>query len=368
MTTADGTADLGSLAGPTPADPALIDDRLQALVERSAAANGTGALLGIDAPLYGVRFQGASGPFARGDSRALVTGDGFRIASMSKTFTAVLVMQLAEQGVLGIGDPLTRFFDPALVDRVHPEGRSITLRHLLNHTAGLWDFALSKAWSKEILRDPLRFRAPQEILEWAVAHGEPVGRVGERHVYSDTGYLLLGRLLENLTGKDYAVLCRERIFDPLGMSQTWLEGHESPRSPLSHCYSGEWDGLQINGCLDWAAGGHVSTLTDLHRFLTGLFHTQQLVRAVSLNTMLTTVATPLHQYGLGLRLRHEMVPGEPGTHERFWGHAGHWGSYMYWVPGLRATICGTENLTGLDHRWLFEAILGILAGCEPRYA
>jgi len=88
------------------------------------------------------------------------------------------------------------------------------------------------------------------------------------------------------------------------------------------------------------------------------------VTAASLDQMLTTVPTPNHHYGLGVRLRHETAPGAPATHERFWGHAGHWGSFMYYVPGLRATICGTENLAGLDHRWLFEAILQILGDCE----
>lgn len=345
-----------------------IQERLQALIERSYAANGTGALLAVDAPLYGVRFRGAAGPFGRGHAELLSVRDGFRIASMSKTFTAVLIMKLVEQGELSTSDTLSRFFDAGFVAKIHPEAHAVTLRHLLNHTAGLWDFALSKEWSAEIRRDPSRFREPQEILEWAIANGQPVGRLGERHVYSDTGYVLLGRLLEKVTGRTYAELCREQIFDPLQMNATWLEGHEAPRSRLSHCYSGDWDGLQINGCLDWAAGGHVSTLHDLDCFIKALFRDQALVSSTSLDAMLTTVPTPNHHYGLGIRLRHESVPGAAGSHERFWGHAGHWGSYMYYVPGLRATICGTENLSGLDHRWLFEAILAILGDCELQYS
>jgi D-alanyl-D-alanine carboxypeptidase len=345
-----------------------IEEQLQDLVARSVTANGTGTLLGVDAPLHGVRFRGAAGPFARGNPDRISIEDGFRIASMSKTFTAVLIIRQVEQGNLALTDTLPRYFEPGFVARIHPEGHAITLRHLLNHTAGLWDFALSKDWSAEIRSDPTRFREPQEILEWAIANGQPVGALGERHVYSDTGYVLLGRLLEKITGRSYGELCREQIFDPLQMNHTWLEGHEEPRSRLSHCYSGDWDGLEINGCLDWAAGGHVSTLADLDLFIKGLFRDQRLVTAASLDSMLTTVPTPNHHYGLGVRLRHEHVPGAPGSHERFWGHAGHWGSYMYYVPGLRATICGTENLAGLDHRWLFEAILEALSECELRAA
>jgi D-alanyl-D-alanine carboxypeptidase len=340
------------------------EQRLQALIERAVSNHGTGTLLGVHAPLHGVSFEGAAGTFDRQHTQPIATTDGFRIASMSKTFTAALVMKQVEHGVLQLSDPLPRFFDPGFVSRVHPEGAAITLRHLLNHTAGLWDFALSSKWSAEIRNDPRRFRAPQEILEWAIDHGEPLGRLGERHIYSDTGYVLLGRILEIVTGSSYAELCREQIFKPLQMNDTWLEGHEETRSSLSHCYSGDWDGLAINGCLDWAAGGHVSTLADLDTFIKGLLRDQALVTAASLDQMLTTVPTPNHHYGLGVRLRHETAPGAPATHERFWGHAGHWGSFMYYVPGLRATICGTENLAGLDHRWLFEAILQILGDCE----
>ncbi|MFU8814795.1 MAG: serine hydrolase domain-containing protein [Pseudomonadales bacterium] len=334
--------------------------RLTDLIEQMIAKSGTGTLLSVSAPLHGLDWRGAIGGFARDGEQPLTVADGFRIASMSKTFTATLVMMEAEAGNLRLGDRLERFFDAALIARAHPDASSITLRHLLNHTAGLWDFALHQEWSREIRRDPARFREPQEILEWAIGHGEPVGPVGGAHVYSDTGYVLLGRALEILTGQTYAELCRSRIFEPLAMEHTWLEGHEQPRSSLSHCYAGDWDALVLNGCLDWAAGGHVSTLDDLDKFLKGLFRDQSLVTPESLDLMLTTVPTPNHHYGLGVRLRHEHVPGAPATHERFWGHAGHWGSFMYYVPGLRATICGTENVAGLDHRWVFEVILEIL--------
>jgi D-alanyl-D-alanine carboxypeptidase len=337
---------------------------LQEFVSRSANTNGVGALLSVYAPLHGVNFVGAAGPFRRGDKRPITVEDGFRIASMSKTFTAVLVMQLVESGTVQLADPIIRFFEPGVLARVHPDSASITLRHLLNHTAGLWDFALSKAWGSEIRSDPQRFREPQEIFEWAIRHGEPVGAVGEHHVYSDTGYVILGRMLESVTGERYATLCRTNILDPLQMDNTWLEGHEESRSTLSHCYEGEWDALTINGCLDWAAGGHVSTLADLDKFIRGLFRDQLLVSVQSLDMMLTTVPTPNHFYGLGVRLRHEVVPNRPEMHERFWGHAGHWGSYMYYVPGLRATVCGTENLVGLDHRWLFQEILKVLTESE----
>ncbi|MBX3705511.1 MAG: beta-lactamase family protein [Pseudomonadales bacterium] len=335
------------------------DERFAALLETVSARHDTGVLLGVHAPLQGIRFRGAAGAFGRGSERPITIDDGFRIASMSKVFTAVLVMRLVERGTLSLGDTLVPYFEPALLDRLHPDSRRITLEHLLNHTAGLWDFALTPAWSQEIRSDPLRFREPQEILQWAVDHAEPVGAVGERHVYSDTGYVLLGRMLEIVTGTSYAAQCREHILEPLGMTDTWLEGHEAPRSSLSHCYSGDWDALAINGCLDWAAGGHVSTLADLERFLLGLFR-GELVAHTTLDRMLVPVATPNHHYGLGIGIRRESAPGEPATMQSLWGHGGHWGSFMQYIPNLRATITGTINFTGQDFRPLYEAILGVV--------
>jgi D-alanyl-D-alanine carboxypeptidase len=339
---------------------ANIEATLDDIVARAVGEDGPGALLGINAPLHRVRWQGASGSFARGNSHPLTTTDGFRIASMSKVFTAVLVMRRVERGELELSAPLATWFDAALVRRLHPDAQSITLRHLLNHTAGLWDFALSREWAEEIRKDPERFRPPAEILDWAISHGQPVAAVGDKHVYSDTGYVLLGRLLETTTGESYAALCRREILTPLGMNNTWLEGHEQPLSSLSHCYAGNWDALEINGCLDWAAGGHVSTLADLEKFLHGLFRDKVLVKPATLEQMLVWVLTPNHRYGLGLGIRREFAAGRPETAQTFWGHSGHWGSFMFYVPGLCATVCGTVNRAGQDNRWAFEAVLAAL--------
>lgn len=333
---------------------------LQALVEKMSAASGCGSFLSVNAPLTGVGWCGAAGSFSRGATQAVSVADGFRIASMSKVFTAVLVMQEVEAGRMALEDGLGRFFDTALVRRVHPQGESITLAHLLNHTAGLWDFALSRAWFEELSGDPGSFRTPHEILDWAVANGSPVSDVGERHVYSDTGYVLLGIALEKVTGESYAALCRRRLFRPLGMDATWLEGHEQAHSSLSHCYAGDLDALAINGSADWAAGGHVSTLEDLERFLRGLFHRGALVRPETLDRMLVEVPTPNHCYGLGIGIRREAPPGRPEATQRFWGHSGHWGSFMFYVPALRATLCGTVNQSGHDNRWIFETVMEVL--------
>jgi len=337
-----------------------IEQALERIVERAAGGDGPGAILSVTAPTRGVDWRGAAGFFARGSNERLRATDGFRIASMSKTFTATVVMRLVESGRLALDARLAEFFPRDLVARVHPDAAAITLAHLLNHTAGLWDFALSNERRAEVMKDLGRFRPPQEILEWAIAHGAPVGPVGGGHVYSDTGYVLLGRILETVTGSTYAALCRSHIFDPLGMDETWLEGHEAPRSRLSHPYTGDLDGLRLHGSSDWAAGGHVSTTADLTRFLLALFRDRALVSDATLDRMLVSVKTPLHRYGLGVGIRREAAEGKPDTAQTFWGHSGYWGSFMLYAPALRGTITGTVNRAEQDNRWIFSAIVECL--------
>lgn len=337
-----------------------IEQQLQAVTDLAIGEDGPGAILAVTAPHRGIDWQGASGVFKRDGRKRLRATDGFRIASMSKTFTATLLMQLVEKGKLSLDARLAEFFPQKFVRQVHPRASTITLTHLLNHTAGLWDFALSEEWGRELRKDPGKFRDPDAILDWAVTHGEPAGEVGAGHVYSDTGYVILGHILQRVTGIEYKALCRRRIFKPLGMTQTWLEGHEEPLTSLSHSYSGRWDGLQLNGSADWAAGGHVSTVADLQRFVRGLFQDAELVSQASLDQMLVSVPTQNHRYGLGVGIRREAADGRPDTTQTFWGHSGHWGSFMFYVPGWRAAIAGTVNRAAQDNRWLFSKIVEYL--------
>ena len=348
---------------------APLERELQVLVDRAAGADGPGAILAVHAPLNGIAWRGAAGTFARGARKVLKPTDGFRIASMSKTFTATLIMQLVERGELTLDARLAEFFSKTWVKRVHPRAAAITIEHLLNHTAGLWDFALSEPWSRELLGDPSRFRHPDAILEWAIEHGGPVGDVGERHVYSDTGFVILGHVLQRVTGQSYKTLCRRRLFRPLGMVQTWLEGHEEPLSTLAHSYSGRWDGLQLNGSADWAAGGHVSTVDDLLRFVTGLFRDAAVLSPASIDRMLVSVPVPGQpdrRYGLGVGVRREAAEGRPSTAQTFWGHGGHWGSFMFYAPAWRAAIAGTVNRAAVDNRWIFSKLVELLdPAAEP---
>ncbi len=207
----------------------------------------------------------------------------FRIASLTKQFTATAVMMLEERGALDIDDPVERWLSnwPA-------HGRKVTLRHLLNHTSGIW-----RHDSGEL---PDRTRRPNlepaAILRLIGERGfefEP----GQRYRYNNSGYLLLGAIIERASGRPYADFLREAIFAPLGMTHTAPLTPETVTPLRAHGYVQGRSGFH-NARPDahnWshAAGGLGSTLDDLARWDAAV-RGRRLIRADTLERMLEDTA------------------------------------------------------------------------------
>jgi D-alanyl-D-alanine carboxypeptidase len=306
----------------------------------------------VDAPLDEFRWYRAVGMVERGGQDPVTVDDGFRIASMSKTFTGILIAQLMEQGKVQKQDAAIDHLPEEIARLLRvPKGyesRDVTIAHLLHHRSGFDDFVAHPEWRQEIFQDPDSKREPEETARWALAHTSFVGGPGDVHHYSDTNYVLLGLIAQHLTGEMYHELCRTRIFNPLGMDATWLEGHETPRCRIAHAYTktseDNWhDAMVIHGSFDWAAGGHVSTLSDLACFLRGAFNGRLFEQIETLDQMLSgPPAIPGFCYAMGL--------GRKQIHgKNLWGHLGHWGSFFYYCPEERLSLCGTQNYFEYDH-------------------
>ena len=197
--------------------------------------------------------------FARGTASP---DDRFRVGSVTKTFVAVLALALADRGVLSLDDPVSRYVPGLLRD-----GDRVTVRRLLDHTAGLYDYTLDR----ELLDGDL---APRTLV--AIADRRPRSH---GYAYSSTNYLALGLVLEAAAGKPLRALLRREVFEPYGLRDTTFEPGRVPGNHLHGNARASRDGVATGQLRDmgartarsaWAAAAAVSTAPDLDRFFARL--------------------------------------------------------------------------------------------------
>lgn len=313
---------------PAPAAPGAATV-LPLLVSRGAAP--AAALLAV--PEDGGARYAESGP---GISRA----DHFRAGSVTKTFLATVVLQLAAERRLSLADTVERHL-PGLVRGAGNDGRALTLRALLTHTSGLYDFTADTGGSVPV--------TPRQALRIAFTHSPAAPG---RYAYSNTNYVLLGLVVERVTGRSYAAEAGRRLIAPLGLTGTSFPGSRTSL-PLPHGRAYAEDGTDVTRLdprVAGAAGELVTTLADLDRFYAALLG-GELLPPRRLREMLGT-RTAHGSYGMGL------FPLELPCGVTVWGHNGRIpGSYVR----TAATVDGRHVLT-------FRVNTTALAdpGLEPR--
>lgn len=296
-------------AGPTGA-PAALQSALQGLVD----AGATGAFVRVD---DGHRVVTATAGLGRlAPPRPIRAGDEVRVGSITKTFMSVTTLQLVAEHRLSLDDTVQRWL-PGQV----PGGDAITVRMLLNHTSGLYNYTDAPGFLPGLIADPNRVWTPAEIVASATAH-PPLFAPGQGWSYSNTNYILVGLILQKATGRDVADLVRRQITGPLHLDHTYLARTGDFRGPYAHGYAtpaltgaGYLDVSTWNPSWAWTAGAMVSTAPDLSRFYQALL-SGRLLPGPLLRQMLTTVDQGGGTgYGLGI-----FTATTPcGT---FWGHNG----------------------------------------------
>ncbi|WP_442789139.1 serine hydrolase domain-containing protein [Kitasatospora sp. NBC_01302] len=254
-------------------------------------------------------------------TKAKVPVDGqIRIGSNTKTFTAVVALQLVAEGKIGLDASVDTYL-PGLLRGDGIDGRNITVRQLLQHTSGLPDYVDKGA----ILADPKRYFEPRDLLDAALAqkaHFAP----GARWEYSNTNYLVAGLIIQKVTGRPLGEEVDQRIVDRIGLRHTYFPTpgdmtiHEAHPEGYNQDADGSFhDYTELDPSWGWAAGAVVSTNSDIVRFYTALLG-GRLLPAAQLAEMRTTVpadeAGPGVRYGLGLMSRPLSCGGV------FWGHGG----------------------------------------------
>ncbi len=263
----------------------------------------------------------------------------FRIGSMTKTFTATAMLQLVGEHRVDLDARVERYL-PGIVRGHGNDGRAITVRQLLQHTSGLPDF-LDYFNPLEVLNDPLAHRDPLDLVNIALAH-PPTFEPGAGWSYSNTGYLLAGMIIEKVTGNTYGEEIRRRIIEPLGLCETSVPGDASSipgPHPRGYVRPGEdaplTDITRINPSVGGAAGGMISSGTDVNRFLSALVR-GELLHPAQLKEMMTTRPTggsDGRAYGLGL----ESKPLPSGG--LYWGHTG---DFLGYETAAGTTINGRQ--------------------------
>ncbi|MEN3538728.1 serine hydrolase domain-containing protein [Microbispora sp. ZYX-F-249] len=242
-----------------------------------------------------------NGTAPRPDSR-------FRAGSITKTFVATAVLRLVAEDRLRLDDTVEHWL-PGLVDGKGNDGRRITLRMLLNHTSGLFDYTTDKELSHTYERDPSRRLPPHALVRVAVSH-PPLFPPGTAWNYSDTDYVLLGMVIQRVTGRSYAEEITRRIIRPLGLRSTYFPGGSSSIAPpYLHGYEMPDSGVikdatVLNTSFAPGSGDLISTVGDLNRFLSALL-AGRLLPSSLLRQMLTPVprsraGSDMDKYGLGV--------------------------------------------------------------------
>lgn len=246
--------------------------------------------------------------FTAGDATGLGVHQPYHVASVGKTFTATLVYMLAEKGQLNLSDAITDYLSDDVVEGLYVYENIdykdvVTIENLLNHTSGIGDYfedpVITGKDMKTLLRDDLdHFWTHLELIDFTRNHQETYNKPGVDFHYSDTGYVLLGLIVESITGQSFHQFLDDQVFTPLEMNDSYMMYISEPRNRKEVILPVLLKGVDVSTTnalsVDWTGGGIVSTNDDLIKFCTAL-NNGQLINETSYQEMTT--------------FEHEMIKG-----------------------------------------------------------
>jgi D-alanyl-D-alanine carboxypeptidase len=321
---------------------------LDALLARAmAGTHAPGALVGIwkeDGTVL-VKAYGMADTVTKQAMRECLS---FRAGSITKTFTAHLVLQLVDTGKLSLDDPVSRFVESI------PDGNSITVRMLLGHTSGLSGYGENPAFAAAFEREPRRVWAPRELVDAGVSN-PPYFPPGEGCKYSNTNYILLGIIVERVTGRTFEEELTDRITGPLGLRHTTMAKGAGLTGKYmhGHMYYGDGSGPEdlteyADASVYWTAGAMVSTVDDLRAWGRALATGQLL--SPDLREAMTTAMHELP--GMNEFFGYPLLYGLGIMDNGGWlGHSGMpigYSSAMFYLPKQEAVMVVLFNLSSAE--------------------
>ena len=325
---------------PPPLPP--LEDRIQAIIDSKV---GPDMLVGVSLSIRAngeERFSFTSGD--SDESTPMSSDMRFGIASITKTVVAATILKLEEEGLLDLEDPISAHLSlssPNIDD-------SITVFQLLNHLAGLKGYFQHPDIWPRVEGDLQTAIDPLEIVDYV---GEPVFPPGERYEYSNSNFLVLGLLIEAVTGKTVGEVMREKFWTPLGLNAMYFGANETIEGPIAAAWrDSDGDGTLENITAEFGPAYHsvfftaadvFATASDLSNWAYLLF-TAQAISESSRDKMVTflDLDDPIaNGYGLGVR---RVFLANRNT----WGHTGGmrgYGSYMFYDPISKVSIAMLNN-------------------------
>src|SRR6185503_15330380 len=305
--------------------------------------------------------------------RPMAPDDLLLAGSIGKTFVAAVMIQLAQEGKVNLDDKIERWFKTEPWFARLPNAKDITIRMLLQHTSGISNHVESESFFKAISAQPDRVWKPEELVAF-VLNKKPRFAAGKGFAYTDTNYILVGMIIERVTGTTLYAEVTRRFLTPLKLAHIVpqqgriipgvVNGYSSfpmvPHPGGSMLVDGKFT---INPQVEWAGGGFASTAEDLARWAHALF-AGNLISKPYLDQMLTGIATgEIDSYGLGVDI------GE-GRWGKVYGHDGLFPGYisaMAYFPQHRVAVAiqfntDREKELGRDTTGYLDEFMKIIVG------
>jgi len=303
------------------------------------------------------------------------------IASITKLYTAAVIMRLYEKGALFLDDPMSKYLPKKLIQGIHvykgkDYSNEITIKELLSHTSGIADYYTEKPKGGKslfeiFLEEPERSWTVDETIARVKNDLVPNFPPGTDTSYSDTNFQLLGKIIEVITGKPLHFVYNDFIFRPLGLKNTWLVGHSkalvASGTPADVFYKDKIiNKIRTNGSY-WADGGIVSTAEEMIIFLKALNEG----RIVSRDTLkLMHNWHKLHfplQYGYGtmyFKLPNFIAKWMEAP--PLWGHSGSTGSFLYYSEDLNLYMAGSINQAESESKPFFKVMIKLTKAFQSK--
>ena len=325
-----------------------------ALDEWRVSTNTPGASLGVvlkDGTAIGL----ASGLADRTANRAMTPDDLLMAGSTGKTFFAAVALQLIEAGTLNLNAPISKYLGTKPWFSRLPNSKDVTVRQLMTHTSGLVRYEFNPKFTADLRADPDRTFTPEEEIAYLL-DAKPPFAAGQGWDYSDTNYIVLGMIMEGLTGTKLYDEVQRRFLTPLKLTRVQpttsrrvpglVPGYAGPRDPLGLPDEVMTNGVfVINPQFEWTGGGYATSARDLARWGAALYTATAIspkMRDLMISEAVPAALGPNTKYGLGVIVR--TTAAGPS-----WGHSGFFPGYqteLAYFPDSGATIAVQVNTSG----------------------